>query len=325
MYGRSEPKGKNIFGTMQWCSKFLSRLPVKCLLSSALSLLLTGASAAQSDTLRGAPCKKCMLWTGAGSGAVATGTFVALDRAWYAEYPRSSFHFFNDGDEWLQMDKGGHIFNAYTLGSWGQALAGLCNVERRTGAWIGSSMAMLFLTGVEVLDGTSEQWGFSWWDMAANTAGTGVFLGQELLWNEQRIRVKLSARMTEYAEMRPELLGSTPAERILKDYNGLTYWVSGNLERFHPHGRLPPWLNMAFGYSAEGMITAFPPASADALGGDIPRVRRYFLSPDIDLTRIRTRSKVLRTLLFMANSIKVPMPTLEYRSNGRWRGHWLYF
>ena len=55
------------------------------------------------------------------------------------------------------------------------------------------------------------------------------------------------------------------------------------------------------------------------------RFRQYFLSPDLDLTRIKTKSKVLRTVLFVLNGVKVPMPALEFRSNGKFVAHGLYF
>src|SRR5690242_7933555 len=34
---------------------------------------------------------------------------------WYQSYPQSRFHFFNDVDEWNQMDKAGHLMTAYSI------------------------------------------------------------------------------------------------------------------------------------------------------------------------------------------------------------------
>ena len=42
------------------------------------------------------------------------GILVGLNAEWYAKYPRSGFHFFNDDAEWLQVDKVGHAYSAYT-------------------------------------------------------------------------------------------------------------------------------------------------------------------------------------------------------------------
>ena len=240
-------------------------------------------------------------------------TLLALDQAWYAQYDRGPLHSFDDSGEWLQMDKMGHLFSAYTLGSWGHALMRDCGASPSASRWIGGSLGLVFLTGVEVLDGTSTGWGFSWSDMAANVLGTGLFIGQDALWGEQRMVMKFSAHHTEYAALRPDLLGSGTMERILKDYNGQTIWLSIGLDRFLPQVGFPPWLSMAVGYGAEGMVTAEPPPG-DA--GSPLRYRQFYLSPDIDLTRLPVRSKVLRTALFVLNGIKFPLPGVEFTSTG---------
>ena len=243
------------------------------------------------------------------SGGIA-GTLLVLNGAWYTQYDRSAFHSFDDSKEWFQMDKVGHFFSAYTLGRWGQAAWHGCGTTRRESVLLGGSLGLLFLSGVELLDGTSAGWGFSWSDMAANMAGAGFFVGQQALWDEERITVKLSAHPTAFAAQRPNLLGESLGERILKDYNGQTIWLSGNLRSFAPDTGLPSWLNVAVGHGAENMLTAFP------VPGD-GRYRQYYLAPDIDLTRIKTGSKVVRTMLFVLNGIKLPLPGMEVRSTGR--------
>ena len=55
------------------------------------------------------------LWlTGGGTVAGYGGSFIFLRAAWYKGYARSSFHTFNDVGEWLQIDKCGHAWTAYT-------------------------------------------------------------------------------------------------------------------------------------------------------------------------------------------------------------------
>ena len=65
----------------------------------------------------------------------------------------------------------------------------------------GATAGLTFLTAIEVLDGFSDEWGFSLGDFAAN-AGTGFLVGQELLWKEQRIVLKYSFHQTGYAKIR---------------------------------------------------------------------------------------------------------------------------
>lgn len=44
--------------------------------------------------------------------------------------------------------------------------------------------------------------------------------------------------------------------------------------------------------------------------------RQYYLSLDIDLTKIKTRSKFVKTLGFLANSLKIPAPALQFSTKG---------
>ena len=51
-----------------------------------------------------------------GAAVSYTGFSIALYNTWYKQFPRSSFHFFNDCGEWNNMDKAGHIYTAYIQG-----------------------------------------------------------------------------------------------------------------------------------------------------------------------------------------------------------------
>ena len=249
-----------------------------------------------------------------GSGIVA-GTLIALDRAWYSQYDRTAFHAFDDGREWLQMDKVGHAFATNTVGKWGYGLMRWCGYREKTAVWAGGSVGLAYLMGVEYLDGRSAEWGFSGWDMAANVTGTGLFIGQQLGWREQRVVMKYSAHLTEFAAQRPDVLGEGLSERILKDYNGCTYWLSANPRSFGWKS-LPAWLNVAVGYGGEGMLYA---------EGNPGEYRQFYLAPDIDLTRIPTKSRFLPTVLYTLNCVKLPAPTIELNGKGKLKGYALYF
>lgn len=301
------------------------RVTMRAALAGAFIALIGGRAAAQVADSTSVPCerpcKRCIAFLSTGAGVAATAAYIGLDQAWYAQYDRGPLRAFDDSDEWLLMDKTGHLLSGYMLGAWGHAAMKHCGARDRPARWIGGSVGLAFMTGIELLDGTSTGWGFSWSDMAANAAGAGLFIAQDAAWHEQRIALKISLRHTPFAAQRPDLLGEGFADRLLKDYNGVTLWLSGNLASLSGGSRLPKWLNLAVGYGAEGLVSAHP---LDQVGGP-PVFRQFYLAPDVDLTRIKSKSRMVRTLLFLANSIKVPAPTLEYRSNGVWKGHWLYF
>tara|TARA_R100001369_G_scaffold65446_1_gene92615 strand:+ start:14393 stop:15301 length:909 start_codon:yes stop_codon:yes gene_type:complete len=254
--------------------------------------------------------------------SLATLTLVGLNQLWYTDYPRSSFKTINDSNEWLQMDKLGHVFSSYQLGRVGANTLNWAGVSKKNQLLYGSTLGLGFLTAIEVMDGFSEEWGFSWSDMAANIAGTGLYVGQELLWKEQRVLLKYSFHRTRFAEQRPDILGSGIFEEFLKDYNGQTYWLSANINSFLKTDGIPNWLNLAFGYGADGMLTGDP---NDLLFLNQNRTRQYYLSLDIDLSQIKTNSHILKTIFDVLNVIKIPFPTLELNSNGRVKMHYIYF
>jgi len=46
-------------------------------------------------------------------GATYTGFSIALYNTWYKKFDQSEFHFFNDWNEWNNVDKAGHIYTAH--------------------------------------------------------------------------------------------------------------------------------------------------------------------------------------------------------------------
>ncbi|SFN79049.1 Predicted lipoprotein [Bizionia echini] len=256
--------------------------------------------------------------------ALGTVSLLALNELWYADYPRSNFHTLDDTNEWLQMDKLGHVYSAYQLGRVGADVLNWSGVSEKNQLIYGGTLGFTFLTAVEILDGFSEEWGFSWGDMAANATGTGLFIGQELLWHEQRITMKYSFHRTQYASQRPDKLGDGLAEEFLKDYNGQTYWLSVNIQSFFKKSKIPTWLNVAFGYGADGMLTG-QDEPENNLFQNQNRVRQFYLSLDIDLTRIKTNSHVLKTVFALFNTIKVPFPTMEFNEENGISFHGIYF
>ncbi|MFN5324842.1 MAG: DUF2279 domain-containing protein [Bacteroidota bacterium] len=264
-----------------------------------------------------------LAYTSCGMGIAYAASMSGLYTLWYQDYPREDFHFFNDNAEWLQMDKLGHVGSAYYLSNWSSSLFKWSGVKHKQAAWLGSASSLAFLTTIEMFDGFSTQWGFSNGDMLANFGGAGLSLVQNLKWNEQRIKIKFSFSSTRYATYRPDQLGKSNVEQLFKDYNGQTYWVSGNIHAFmRSNSKFPKWLNLALGYGVDGLTGARTNITGTE---DFNRLRQYYLALDVDLTRIPTRSKFLKTVFETFGFIKIPSPAIEFRSNGTIKGHGFYF
>ena len=187
--------------------------------------------------------------------AIGTVVTIGLNYLWYKKFPRSKFHLFNDNNEWLNMDKVGHATTAYNVAAIQTDLLRWGGVKPGVAALAGTLTALGFLTMVEIMDGHSVKWGFSKGDMLANLAGCALFEGQQLMWGQQRVSLKYSYHHTIFAHYAPGELGSNLPQRMLKDYNGQTYWLSVNIGSFLPASSgFPNWLNFSAGYGAEGMI-----------------------------------------------------------------------
>jgi len=115
----------------------------------------------------------------------------------------------------------------------------------------------------------------------------------------------------------------------LKDYNGQTYWLSVNIRSFiKKESRFPAWINVAAGYGAKGMLGPESNPEFDDHGNPLPqydRVSQYYLTMDIDWSKIKTNSGFLRFTFKLLNFVKLPFPTLEYNSQDGFVGHWMYF
>jgi uncharacterized protein YfiM (DUF2279 family) len=270
--------------------------------------------------------RKKLSYTLSASAISLTGMAILLNEAWYKNHDRSSFHFYDDSGEWLQMDKAGHFFTSYALSLAGIELMRNTGMDNTSAIWYGSLYGPIFLSVIEVLDGFSAGWGFSPADMAANFAGPALAVSQEVLTGHQHIRLKYSYRQSSLAQYRPEVLGRNLPERMLKDYNGQAYWISVNISGLTGSSFvMPGWLNFAVGYSAGGMLGAYADSYISDYEPYMVRYRQFFLAPDIDLSRIHTSSKAVNYILKALNFIKIPSPALEYNSKDGLRMHLLFF
>lgn len=261
--------------------------------------------------------KKIMLYGGIGYGL----SLFTLSQAWYKEQGLENFKFFNDNAEWLQIDKAGHAFTTYNFSRVNYELLKKTKLSDHQAIFWGSAMSSLLLLPVEILDGFSPDFGFSYGDIIANAVGSGLFLGQQLKWKEQRIKLKWSFHETSLAQLRPNLLGSGLAEELLKDYNGQTYWLSFDIHAFAKESRFPKWLNLTLGYGAQNMV--FARNEQNSLAG-FENFRQYYFGIDFDLSYIQTDKKWLKALLFIGDMIRLPAPAIEFSKN-KIKGRLFYY
>lgn len=261
--------------------------------------------------------------------AAYAATLGVLYFGWYQGTSSSGFHFLDDSENWLQVDKVGHATTAYTFSNYTYWLFRWSGLNNTKSALYGGLMGFGSMTVIELLDGFSAEYGASPSDLMANALGAGLSVGQNLLWKEQRFSLKFSYTPSEYVKYSPYQLGESQLQSIIKDYNGQTYWLSASIGSFiRKESRFPKWICVSVGYGADGMLAPTTNPAEDPEGNPLPhfdRVRQYYLSFDIDLTKIETNSKALRFTLKLFSFIKIPSPTVELDSKGKFTWYWLYF
>lgn len=283
----------------------------------AFILLKTQVVYGQTDSIQNKKLNKVILYSGVTYGA----SILALSQIWYKDQGFTSFRFFNDNPEWNQVDKVGHFFSTYQFSRIADNVLQGAGLEEKKAAFWASVTGTGLLIPIEILDGFSPEFGFSYGDMIANAAGSAFFLGQDLLWNEQRIKPKFSFHRTSLAKVSPNLLGSNFQEELIKDYNGQTYWLSFDIHAFAKQSNFPRWLNLAVGYGAQDMVRGRD-FQNQAAGFD--SYRQFYLGIDFDLSYIETDKKWLKTALFILDAFKLPAPTLSFSRNNP-QFHLLYF
>ena len=287
------------------------------------------------------------------SAGIATGMYAALSvglyTAWYEDSEARGFRTIDDTREWEGMDKLGHVYTTYSYAAYANQGLEWSGVPKRKRLILSAATSMVLQSTVEVFDGLSPDWGFSWADMGANALGAGVFVVQEGLWDEQRVFMKFSASRhphphtpvpavndggapTSRAARATELYGESRWTRFLKDYGGQTIWLSANPGVLAGRGERArwPWLMLSVGYSPENVYGAYANRWRESpdrwdLEPVAPRSRQFITSIDVDLTRIPTKDRALKTVLFLANIFKAPAPALLYDTNAGLQWRWLYF
>jgi len=231
-------------------------------------------------------------------------SLIALNGVWYKEFPKSKFHFFNDGSNWMQMDKFGHGFSGYLLSQKAGDLYRWSGVKKSY-PWIGVGIGMSYLGALEFMDAYSQGWGFSTYDVLANFSGGALYLSQELIFKEQLVLPKFSFFPSKYAAYRPEVLGSNFPEQLLKDYNGQTYWFSFPIGGFAPSVKKMNWLCLSLGYSVDQKLVGDQDTYLD-----FRAARQFLVSLDIDLTRLPIKNPTLKKVLAQLNMLKIPFSAL---------------
>ncbi|QQS34885.1 MAG: DUF2279 domain-containing protein [Ignavibacteriales bacterium] len=245
--------------------------------------------------------------------------YLKLKEMWYKN-ETTKFHaidFHADGLKYQLMDKYGHGLHAYFVSDLTTKAYRWAGVSGNESILYGSLTGWLWMLQIEVMDGFFADWGFSWGDLLANTAGAGFSALNQIYPDEfGGLQPKFSYHTSDALKNH---LYNNGATNPVDDYEGLTFWLGVNPYHYLPSSikeAVPVWLRplgVAVGYSAEGIANS-------PQGGR----REIFIGLDIDLRQINVgESNFLKFLLTELNFVRLPLPAVRLTPTGIWYG--LYF
>jgi hypothetical protein len=229
----------------------------------------------------------------------------------------SKFHFHDPGRdirEYKQMDKIGHVVEAYYMSHLTSKIYRWSGFSAPTSIWLGSLTGFIWMLQIEITDGFYKAWGFSLYDLTANIMGCGYSALQQFYPEYLKgIRFKVSYSPSQAYK---KDLYSTVSKSFLDDYEGFTWWLTINIYDVLPRswkddypGWLRPW-GLGIGHGVKDIAT-------DVFNGE----REIFIGLDFDLTKIPTgQSNFLKFWKDEFNAVRLPLPAVRLYPRTVWFG-----
>lgn len=229
----------------------------------------------------------------------------------------SNFHLRQDWLTWRGMDKIFHAYGSYQLNALFYQINRWSGVDSIKALNLALLESTIISTTKEYCDGRIDVGGFSWYDIGMNAAGNFLFYGQQRWLGKQLIQYKYSYFNSNLQHYNPSVLGTSYKNYWLKDYNGETFWLSTSLGNLNvTQNKWLKFLGISAGYGGHNLINDFNNGMVN-----LPRYSQYYLGLDIDWTQIETSNKYLKTLFFVLNRFRFPLPCVELNSLNQVKFH----
>ena len=233
--------------------------------------------------------------------------WLVFKKGWWDD-ERSHFHFENDFDYALNLDKFGHFAAGVVLGEGfyeGYRWAGTSEFQAYLFAGLS---AMMTHVAIDVKDGYSPEWGFSVFDVLSGTLGGFYPMAERYVPVFKYVDLKWSYWINTKAYYRQSDTGV-----FTDDYCNQTFWASSKPYRLLPasvRAYYPSWLAIAAGLSIdEGVFIKHYEGTPH---------REVYIALDYDLEAFRPQSRMARTLIKSLNYFKLPAPAIQVYPEFHW-------
>ena len=233
--------------------------------------------------------------------------WLVFDKGWWDEQG-NHFHFENDFDYALNLDKFGHFASGVAMGELfyeGYRWAGATEFQSYLFAGLSAMMTHI---AIDVKDAYSPRWGFSVFDVLSGTLGGFLPMAERYVPLFKYVDLKWSYWINTKAYYRQ---GEGHSKVFTDDYCNQTFWASFKPYRLLPAGArtyYPSWLAIAAGLSIDEKSFTHEPH---------PR-REVYIALDYDLEAFRPQGRMARTVIKWLNYFKLPAPAVQVYPQFHW-------
>ena len=204
----------------------------------------------------------------------------------------------------LNADKDGHMTFAFITSTVYGDLFRWTGMDSATAIWSGAGVSMAYQTYIEIRDGYSQDFGFSWGDMAANFIGASLPIAKHYAPVLRPIDLQISFWPSQEFK-------DGSHRSIIDDYTSTTHWLSASIYDWMPPAWqewYPPWLGISIGHSVRDL---------NGIGGGFHTV---YLSLDWNLHRIKGLPDWLRSVFRVLHLYHLPAPAVQIYPGVVWYG-----
>lgn len=239
---------------------------------------------------------------GVTAGAFIYGHAFLNDLWWKGE--KSSFHF-NFNQDWkdnLGADKLGHFYFPYFVGNVYSTLFQWSGIEEKESYYYSAALGLFYQTYIEIKDGFSEKYGFSWGDYGANILGVSY----PVLQYHYNFLRNFNFKISFYPSTR---FRNNSHGAIIDDYESTYHWLSINVKNLLPSEvkkYYPAFVNLALGHSVKHL--------------DEKGRHELFIALDWNLETLPGDIWILKFLKKIFNYYHLPAPAVRIYPDAAWFG-----
>lgn len=242
--------------------------------------------------------------------ASVTGASIAVvhkhqTKAWWQE-KRTNFHFQNDWEYALWIDKFGHWWGATAIQHLFSSSLRWSNFSYETSNILGSLFALSYQLYVETYDGFAPNWGFSPGDALFDFGGAVYPIFQYYYPFFKNINLKMSYFPSKRLLKKDPLDSLYKNKFVIDDYEGQSFYLSFKINNFLPQSierYWPDFLCLAIGYQMRNW------------NGYGVADENYYLALDFDFEQIPLHGQFWQFLKNTFNLIHFPSPAIKFSKN----------